>query len=85
MTDKTRQGGLQRTAKWLCLLGFGLAGLTVIVFTVTMVYEWIVPPTDMHLLGLLSAALLMYTAPPAAVLLVVGGLTWLGLAASKRS
>ena len=53
--------------------------LTAIAFAATAVYEWIVPPTDMHLPGLLTAALILYAAPIGSILLVVGGLIKIGV------
>lgn len=69
---------MKTTAKVLLLTGGALVLLTLIAFFATAIYETIVPPTDMHLAGLLTAVMLFYVAPFGGVLLVLGGLVWGG-------
>ena len=81
---KGRKPFLQRTTAWLCCFGGGLIFLTVIAFVATAIYEWIVPPTDMHLPGLLTAAMMFYVAPIGGIMLTLGGLMWVGLSFAHR-
>ena len=63
-----RLRGVARRLLWgalACLLLPALALLG------TALYEELVPPTDMHLPGLLTAMLVLYLAPVGAVLLVL--------------
>ena len=62
---------LQRVAAWLCCLGGGLLLLTAIAFAATAIYERMVPPTDMHLPGLLTAVMILYAAPIGGILLAM--------------
>ena len=82
----TKQGKsiLQRVTAWLCWFGGGLLLLTAIAFTATAIYEWIVPPADMHLPGLLTAAMILYVAPIGGILLVLGGMMWIGVSFANR-
>ena len=73
----TRLRGVARRLLWgalACLLLPALAWLG------TALYEMLVPPTDMHLPGLLTAVLVLYVAPVGVVLLVLaltaGGWAW---------
>ena len=54
--------------------GIGCLLITMIAFVGTAIYEWIIPPTDMHLPGLITAVLMFYVAPSGVVLLVLRGL-----------
>jgi hypothetical protein len=81
---KQRKSILQRGAAWLCWLGGGLLLLTAIAFAATAVYEWIVPPTDLHLPGLLTAAMMFYAAPIGVILLALGGLMRIGTSFAHR-
>jgi hypothetical protein len=67
--DLARLRGVARRLLWgalVCLLLPALAWLG------TGLYEKLVPPTDMHLPGLLTAVLVLYVAPVGVVLLVLG-------------
>jgi len=81
---KNSSGWLLWLAIWTCWLGVALLGVTGLSLLVASVYEWIVPPTDMHLLGLLSAAMLFYLAPVGAALIAIGGTAWIGVAFATR-
>lgn len=64
-----RLRGVARRLLWgalICLLLPTLAWLG------TALYEQIVPPTDSHLAGILTVALVLYVAPVGSVLLVLG-------------
>jgi hypothetical protein len=73
-----------RAAAWLCWSGGGLILLTLVAFVSAAIYEWIVPPTDMHLPGLLTAVMMFCVAPVGAILLALGGLMRLGLFLAYR-
>ena len=75
---------LARGAAWLFFFGLGLLLLTLLAFAATAIYEWISPPTDMHLAGLLTAVLMFHVAPVGAVLFASGGLAWIGLTLAQR-
>jgi len=67
----------RKTARVSFLVGGVLVLLTLLAFLATAIYETIVPPTDMHLSGLLTAAMMLYVAPVGGILLALGGLTWI--------
>ena len=75
---KQRRPIFQRLTAWLCWFGGGVLLLTAIAFAATAIYEWIVPPTDMHLSGLLTAVIMFYVAPFGGVLLALAGLMRIG-------
>lgn len=81
---KQRKSILQRFTAWLCWLGGGLLILTAIAFASTAIYEWIVPPTDMHLPGLLTALMMLYAAPIGGLLLALAGLMRIGTSIAHR-
>ncbi len=81
---KTSSDWILRLAILTCWLGGALIGLTACSLLITFIYEWIVPPTDMHPLGLLSAVLLFYLAPVGAALVAVGGILWIGATFATR-
>jgi hypothetical protein len=78
---------LQRSPVYLAYTGIALIILIAISFLITVIYEWLVPPTDMHLLGLLSAALFFYLGPLACVLLLLAVIAkiWLSFINRKNS
>ncbi len=65
---------VSKVGKFLLLAGSSCVLLTAIAFVATAVYESIVPPTDMHLPGLLTACLMVYLAPVGGIAIIVGGL-----------
>lgn len=75
---------MNKEKKWLMVLSKlsllflvvagGCSLLIVIAFATTAVYEWVKPPADMHLLGLITATLMYYGAPVTVFALVIGGL-----------
>ena len=75
---------LQRVTAWLCWLGGGLLLLTAIAFAATAIYEKIVPPTDMHLPGLLTAVMMIYAIPIGVILLALAGLMRIGASIAHR-
>ena len=79
-----RKSFLLKAPARLCCLGGGLVLLTVIAFVATAIYEWIVPPTDMHLPGLLTAAMLLYVAPIGGIIFIIGGTMWIGVSFASR-
>jgi len=86
MDKNDRLPFLRKTARVFCLGGGALVALTLVAFVATAIYETLVPPTDMHLPGLLTAAMMLYVAPIGGVLLVLGGLMWIGIVfAGRRS
>jgi hypothetical protein len=69
------QDGLARlrgTAHWLLWGALLCLVLPILALLGTALYERLVPPTDMHLPGLLTAMLILYVAPLGLVLLVLG-------------
>ncbi len=74
MNEKRKLLFLRKTARVLCLGGGALVLLTLIAFIATCIYEWFVPPTDMHLPGLLTAIMMFYVAPIGGVALLLGAL-----------
>ena len=82
---KDRRPFLLQTAVWICCFGGGLVLVTMIAFMVTAIYERIVPPTDMHLLGLWTTVMMFYVAPVGGIMIVLGGLMWIGVALAQRS
>jgi hypothetical protein len=78
MNKKRKCSTLQKVARVSCIGGGALVLLTVIAFLTTAIYETIVPPTDTHLPGLLTAAMMLYVLPVGGILLVSGGLMWIG-------
>ena len=85
MNTKRTFYSLQKIGRISCIGGGLLVLLTIIAFVATAIYETIVPPTDMHLPGLLTAAMMRYVAPVGGILLVSGGLTWIGMFLVGRS
>jgi hypothetical protein len=85
MNTKRKFYPLQKTARIAFLVGSTLVLLTLIAFLATALYEAIVPATDMHLPGLLTAVMMLYVAPVGGILLVLGGLTWIGISLVNRS
>ena len=85
MNTKRKYYSLQKTARVSFLGGGALVLLTLIAFLATAIYETIVPPTDMHLPGLLTAVMMLYVAPVGGILLVLGGLTWIGISLVDRN
>jgi len=75
---KQRRPIFQRLTAWICWFGGGLLLLTAVAFAATAIYEWIVPPTDMHLPGLLTAVMMFYIAPVGGILLALAGLMRIG-------
>ncbi len=69
---------------WLCWLGGGLLLSTAVALAASVIYEWIVPPTDMHLPGLVSAAMMFYAAPIGVILLALGGVMKIGISFAHR-
>lgn len=84
MNKKRKCCSLQKIARVSCIGGGALVLLTIIAFLATAIYETIVPPTDMHLPGLLTAAMMLYVAPIGGILLVFGGLMWIGISYGNR-
>ena len=78
MNKKRKLYFLQTIARVSCIGGGALVLLPIIAFLATAIYETMVPPTDMHLPGLLTAAMLLYVAPVGGTLLVLGVLLWIG-------
>jgi len=78
MNKKRKCCSYQKIARATCIGGGALVLLTIIAFFATAIFETIVPPTDMHLPGLLTAAMMLYVAPVGGILLVLGGLVWIG-------
>jgi hypothetical protein len=74
MNEKRKLTSLRKTAHVSCLGGGALILLTLVAFFGCAIYEWIVPPTDMHLPGLLTAVMMFYVAPIGGVALLLGGL-----------
>lgn len=85
MSTKRTFNSLQTVARISCLGGGALVLLTMIAFVATAIYETVVPPTDMHLPGLVTAAMMFYVAPVGGILLVLGGLMWIGVSFVDRS
>ena len=77
MEEDMRISGVITAGRILFYTGCTILLVTVAVSVGTALYEWIIPPTDMHLLGLLTAVMIFYVAPLGAILFVIGGLTWL--------
>jgi hypothetical protein len=75
---------LRSVTAWLFWLGGGLLVLTGIAFQATAIYEKIVQPTDMHLPGLLTAAMVYYAIPLATILLASAGLMRIGAVIVRR-
>lgn len=63
---------LRGVTRWLLWGAAVCLVLPVLAWWGTALYEALVPPTDMHLPGLLTAALVLYLAPVGVVLLVLG-------------
>ena len=66
-------------------IGKALIILVISSFIITAIYEWLIPPTDMHLLGLLTTILLFYVAPIAFILLLLAGLGKIYLSIINRN
>jgi hypothetical protein len=79
MNKQGKCGFAKKIGSVSCLAGGALVLFTLIAFVSTAIYETVVPPTDMHLAGLLTAAMAFYVAPVGVVLLILGGLTRLGV------
>ena len=76
---------LRRVARRLLWGALACLALPALALLGTALYEGLVPPTDMHLPGLLTAVLVLYVAPVGVVLLILGLLAggsawWLGRA-----
>ncbi len=71
-------------ARFLLIGGCILVALTGAALLGAAIYEWFVPPTDMHLWGLLAAAMLMFAAPIGVVMICLGGLIWVITAIGGR-
>lgn len=84
MNKKRKCCSSKKIARVLCMAGGALVLLTIIAALATAIYETIVPPTDMHLPGLLTAAMMLYVAPVGGILLVLGGLMWIGISYGNR-
>lgn len=69
----------KKIARMSCFAGCALVMITQLAFLATALYETVVPPTDMHLPGLLTAVMMLYVSPLGVVLFVVGGLVWVRL------
>lgn len=74
---------LRRTARGLLWGGLICLALPALALLSTYLYGRVVPPTDMHLPGLLSALLLLYVTPVGLVLLLLAlaagaWVRWLG-------
>jgi len=78
MNQQRRLSPVRKAARVSFLGGAALILLTVIAFIATAIYEWMVPPTDMHLPGLVTAVMMLYVAPIGGVALLFGGLMWVG-------
>ena len=78
MNRKRKFYSLQKIARVSCIGGGALVLLTIIAFLANAIYETMVLPTDMHLPGLLTAAMVLYVAPVGGILLLLGGLIWIG-------
>ncbi|WDE96340.1 hypothetical protein PQO03_11530 [Lentisphaera profundi] len=76
---------IQRITSWFYYIGFALMILVITTFLITVIYEWLVPPTDMHILGLLTAILLLYVAPIASILLLFAAFGKIHLSFIKRN
>jgi hypothetical protein len=63
---------LRRVARRLLWGALACLVLPALALLGTALYEELVPPTDMHLPGLLSVVLVLYVAPVGVVLLVLG-------------
>ena len=85
MSTKRTFNSLQTVARISCLGGGALVLLTIIAFVATAIYGTVVPPTDMHLPGLVTAAMMFYVAPVGGILLVLGGLMRIGVSFVDRS
>lgn len=76
----TDDQGLDRAravSRWLLWGGLACLALPALALLGAFLYETAVPPTDMHLWGLLAAFLVLYVAPVGVVLLAL----WLAAAA----
>jgi hypothetical protein len=71
-------------ARIFLTVGLVLVFLTLAALLGAAIYEWFVPPTDMHWPGLLAAAMLMFVAPVGGFLVCVGGLIWIITAVGGR-
>ena len=78
MNQQRRLLPVRKAARVSFLGGAALILLTVIAFIATAIYESMVPPTDMHLPGLVTAVMMLYVVPIGAVALLFGGLMWVG-------
>lgn len=74
----------EKIARASCIGGGALVLLTISAFFATAIFETIVPPTDMHLPGLLTAAMMLYVAPIGGILIVLGGLMWIAISYGNR-
>ena len=82
--EKHQKGYLLRISQFLCFTGGGIFFLTVIMSLTTAIYEWMFPPTDMYLLGLLTTAMMFYAAPIGVILLILGCMIRVGHALNNR-
>ena len=80
MDTKRTFYSLPKIARISCLSGGALVLLTIIAFLVATAIYTVVPPTPTNMLlpGLLIAAM-MFFAPAGGILLVFGGLMWIGV------
>lgn len=79
MSAKQKRILCRKMARIACFTGCALVMITQLTFLATVLYGKIIPPTDMHLPGLLTAVMMLYLAPLGSVLFVVGGLLWMSI------
>ena len=77
---------MKQTGRVLCIVGGALVLFALVAVVAATIYDRIVPGTDMSVPGFLAGVMLGRLAPLGGVLLVVGGLIWIGASfAGRRS
>ena len=67
------------------LIALGLTSMNVTVggFMATMIYDFFVPPTDMHFAGVLTAAMIVYLLPFGLLSIILGTIVHVATSASQ--